>query len=307
MTNNNLKYLVVGAGGTGAAIGRALTKAGADVSFIARGAHLEAMKQHGLHFISDDDEYVLKPIKAYTMQEYKDTPDIIFVCVKGYSLDDTISFIKGIASSNTVVIPILNIYGTGERMQESLPHILVTDGCIYVATHIEKPGYIRLSGDILRVVYGTRDLADNRPVLKQVHDDLVAGGAEAILSEDIRRDALMKYSYISAQNACGIYYDVTAGEIQQSGKYRDCFANLNEEIKILAKAMGITLIEDPVKINLAIIDSLKPDMMTSMQRDFKAGKQTEIDGIIHAVPRMAKKYNVTLPLYEKISNALKSK
>ena len=232
---------------------------------------------------------------------------MIFVCVKGYSLNDTIPFIKRIANEDTVVIPILNIYGTGEVMQKDLPGILVTDGCIYVAAHVAKPGSVVLSGNILRVVYGVREPEEYRPVLEMIRDDLQKGGARAVLSKNIRRDAMMKYSYISAQNACGVYYDVPAGGIQEPGECRDCFAGLNTEIKILAEAMGIRLTEDPAKKNLAIIDTLAPDMMTSMQRDLKAGKQTEIDGLVFNVERLAKAYGVSLPLYEKICSELRSR
>lgn len=307
MLNEQLNYLIIGAGGTGSAIGMALLKAGKNVTFIARGAHLKAMQENGLQIETPEESLLFFPVQVCTMEEYQGTPDVIFVCVKGYSLEETISFIRRIADKDTVVIPILNIYGTGERMQKDLPGILVTDGCIYVAAHVAKPGQIVLSGTILRVVYGVREPGEYRPVLEMIRDDLQDGGAVVVLSDDIRRDAMMKYSYISAQNACGVYYDVPAGEIQKQGACRDCFAGLNAEIRILAKAMGIQLKEDPVEKNLAIIDTLAPEMMTSMQRDLKAGKMTEIDGLVYNVERLAKQYGVSLPMYEKICRELRER
>lgn len=307
MLNEQLKYLIVGAGGTGSSIGMALLKAGKDVTFIARGAHLEAMLENGLQIQTPQETFLFHPVQACTMEDYQGTPDVIFVCVKGYSIEETLSFIQKIADKDTVVIPILNIYGTGERMQKDLPGILVTDGCIYVAAHVAKPGHVVLSGNILRVVYGVREAEEYRPVLETIRDDLKSGGATVVLSDDIRRDAMMKYSYISAQNACGVYYDVTAGEIQKPGECRECFAGLNAEIKILAKAMGIHLTEDPVKKNLAIIDALAPEMMTSMQRDLKAGKRTEIDGLVYNVERLAKQYGASLPMYERICRELRER
>ncbi len=302
-----MKYLIIGAGGTGSAIGMALLKAGKDVTFIGRGADLEALQENGLQIQTPNETLSFCPVQACTMESYQGTPDVIFVCVKGYSLDEATAFIKTVADKNTVVIPILNIYGTGEVMQKDLPGILVTDGCIYVAAHVSAPGHVVLSGNILRVVYGVRNPEEYRPVLETIRDDLQTGGAIVVLSDDIRRDAMMKYSYISAQNACGVYYDVPAGGIQNPGECRDCFAGLNAEIKILAEAMGIQLTEDPVKKNLAIIDTLVPEMMTSMQRDLKAGKQTEIDGLVFHVERLAKEYGVSLPLYEKICSELRER
>lgn len=79
-------------------------------------------------------------IPATDMEHYAEHPDVIFVCVKGYSLQETIPFIKRIARKNTIVIPVLNIYGTGGKMQKELPDLLVTDGCIYVSANIKEPG-----------------------------------------------------------------------------------------------------------------------------------------------------------------------
>ena len=82
-----MKYVVIGAGGTGGAIGGFLAKAGKDVTLIARGAHLSKMQEKGLAFETVEGNFTV-PVKACTMEEYQETPDVIFVCVKGYSLED---------------------------------------------------------------------------------------------------------------------------------------------------------------------------------------------------------------------------
>ena len=143
-----LRYMIIGAGGTGAPLGAFLAKLGADVTLIARGAHLKAMQEKGLTFEQSDGETWTVPVKAFDMDGFlaakaqgTPSPDVIFVCVKGYSLDDTIPFIRDAAGENTVVIPILNIYGTGRVMQEQLPGLLVTDGCIYISSNLKGPGF----------------------------------------------------------------------------------------------------------------------------------------------------------------------
>ena len=114
-----MKYLVIGAGGTGGCIGAYMTEAGRDVTLIARGAHLAAMQADGLRMeTTKKGNYTVKPVKATDMEHYGEHPDVIFVCVKGYSLEETIPFIRRVAKPETVVIPILNIYGTGGRLQE---------------------------------------------------------------------------------------------------------------------------------------------------------------------------------------------
>ena len=323
MDRRELKYMIIGVGGTGGAVGSHLARAGFDVTFIARGRHLEAMRSKGLRVIKPSDEFVIDPVRACTSEEYLSEsgqndnfagPDVIFVCVKGYSVEDMIPFIAEAAGPETIVIPVLNIFGTGGRMQEKLPGVTVTDGCIYVASEIREPGLIWMNGEILRVVFGLRrdqkndsKAAATLPVLEKVRDDLSAAGIEGILSDNIERDAMRKFSYVSPQGACGLYYDVPIGAVQKPGEIRDCFARLVQEISDLADVMGIGFGEDIVRVNLEITEGLSPDMTTSLQRDVARGGASEIDGLIYEVPRLAAKYGVSLPEYEKIASELRKR
>ena len=301
------KYTIIGTGGTGGAIGGYLAKAGKDVTFIARGDKLKAMQEHGLKIIRPKDEFMIDPVKASTLEGLQEKADVIFVCVKGYSIDAIIPQLQRISDSNTIIIPILNIFGTGGEMQKHFPDTLVTDGCIYVAAQIKEPGCIQMNGDILRVIFGVRDKADYRDELKEIESDLIESGIEGILSDDIAKDALLKFSYVSPQGACGLYYGVAAGEIQKSGEIRDCFSQLIHEIDDLANAMDIHFEEDIVKRNLAILDSLAPSATTSLQRDVVSGNASEIDGLIYEVVRLADKYGVEAQTYRKIAASLKGK
>ena len=304
-----MKYVVIGAGGTGGGIGGFLAKAGKDVTLIARGQHLAAMREHGLCFEAVDETYAV-PVKACTMDEYHENPDVIFVCVKGYSLADTVPFIKRVAHKDTVVIPILNIYGTGGRLQKELPELTVTDGCIYIAAEIKKPGTILMSGKIFRVVYGLRrgtaqETVDQvMPVLKQVEKDLEDAGILPILSQQIERDALQKFSFVSPMAAQGACYDIQAVACQSEGEMRDIFVALVKEVKALSEAMGIGLPENIVEINLKIMDDLAPGASASMHRDIKAGKQSEVDGLVYEVVRLGQQYSVAVPTYEMIAAQL---
>ena len=297
-----MKYLVIGAGGTGGSIGAYMTEAGKDVTLIARGEHLKKMQEQGLHMeTTQKGNYTVKPVKAADMEHYAEQPDIIFVCVKGYSLKDTIPFIRRVAGPDTIVIPILNLYGTGGRMQEQLPDLLVTDGCIYIAGEIREPGTILLRGDIFRIVYGVRNPEELRPELFTVAQDLKDSGIDGVLSDNIRRDALQKFAYVSPMAACGLYYHVSAGEVQKTGEPRDTFVKLMKEVDALAVAMGVPFLVDIVATNLRILDTLNPEASTSMQRDVYAGKRSEIDGLIYEVVRMGQRYGVPVPTYEMVA------
>lgn len=297
-----MKYLVIGAGGTGGSLGAYMTEAGKDVTVIARGSHLEMIRKNGLKMeTTHKGNYTVFPMKASNMENYAESPDTIFICVKGYSLDDTIPFIKRVAHKDTVVIPLLNIFGTGGKLQESLPNLTVTDGCIYIAAEIKESGTILQKGDIFRVVYGVRKPEEYSSVLELVAQDLNDSGILGIVSDDIKRDAMQKFSFVSPMAACGLYYDVEAGPIQQEGKERDTFIKLMQEIEVLANAMDIHFKVDIVETNLEILKNLISTASTSMQRDIQQGKKSEIDGLVFEVVRLGRYYGVHLPTYEMVS------
>ncbi len=295
-----MKYAIIGAGGTGGCLGFFLKKAGKDVTLIARGKHLEAIRKNGLTIqkLWDESRETL-PVKACTAEEYKEIPDVILVCVKGYSMDETVPTIKKIAGKETVVIPILNIYGTGGRLQKKLPELTVTDGCIYVSANIMEPGVILQHGKILRVVFGARKPEEETEKMREVAKDMVTDDLEVILSENICRDAMVKFSYVSPIGAAGLYCNAVAADFQREGEQREMFKALIREIVALSHAMGIEFEEDLVERNLKILASLSPEATTSMQRDVMEGKRSEMDGLVYEVVRMGREYKVSMPQYEK--------
>jgi len=296
-----MRYLVIGAGGTGGCIGAYMTEVGKDVTLIARGEHLKKIQSVGLKLETASKDRIISLVKVCDTAHYTEEPDVIFVCVKSYSLEETIPFIKRIAGKDTVVIPILNVYGTGRRLQEMLPDLLVTDGCIYISANIKEPGIIQIHGEIFRVVFGVRDRSEYRPVLKQIEQDLNDSGIVGILSDNIQRDTLQKFSYVSAMAACGLYYNVEAMQMQRSGEIRKMFILLVREIEALAEATGIQFETDMVQTNLEILDNLAPSAVTSMQRDIAQGKESEIDGLIFEVIRTGRKYGLSMPTYEQVA------
>lgn len=295
-----MKYAIIGAGGTGGCLGFFLEKAGKDVTLIARGKHLEAIRKNGLTIqkLWDESRETL-PVKACTAEEYKETPDVILICVKGYSMDETVPAIKKIAGKKTVVIPILNIYGTGGRLQKKLPELTVSDGCIYVSANILEPGVILQHGKILRVVFGARKPEEETEKMREVAKDMASDEMEVVLSENIRRDAMVKFSYVSPIGAAGLYCNAVAADFQREGEQREMFKALIREITALSHAMGIEFEEDLVERNLKILASLSPEATTSMQRDVMEGKRSEMDGLVYEVVRMGREYKVSMPQYEK--------
>lgn len=299
-----MKFVIVGTGGTGGIIGAYLAQAGNDVTFIARGRHLEAMRQKGLIVrTSHRGDIHIQPVKACTMEEYQDTPDVMLVCVKFYGIPDAIKFARRTAGPDTLIVPILNVFGTGEVMQEELPGLTALDGCVYIFGMIAEPGIVAQPAPILRLFFGFREGQDRHleSLAQELEQVLNAAEIEGHFTEDIRRDALQKFSFVSPLGAAGVYYDAVCGDFMHPGEQREMFKGLVREIENLGHAMGLTFAADLVESNLKLLDSFTEDLKTSMQRDVAGDGPSEFSGLVHRVVELGQRYQVPVPLYTRIS------
>lgn len=314
MTTHPLKYLIAGTGGVGGSIAAFLALAGKDVTCIARGEHLAAIRENGLQLHSDlKGEYALR-VPAYTAEEYTALvstsadykADVIFVCVKGYSVDSITELIKSAAHEHTVVIPILNVYGTGPRIQRLVPSVTVLDGCIYIVGFVSGRGEITQMGKIFRLVYGAhRSTIVSRETLEAVQRDLQESGIKADISDDIDRDTFVKWSFISAMAVTGAYYDVPMGEVQKPGEVRNTFIGLSQESAALGRKLGIAFKEDIVEYNLKVIDKLAPESTASMQKDMAKGHQSEVQGLLFDMITAAEEQGIEVPTYRMVAEKFK--
>ena len=153
-----MKYLIIGAGGVGGCFAAFMTEGGLDVAVVDQGEHLAAIKAGGLRMETDfRGNYTVAPIRAYSTDEYNEAPDVIFVCVKEYSLDSIMPFMKRVARPGTIVIPVINVFDIGLRMQTKMKELNVMDGCVYIAASITEPGRIKMFSKQLSIVYGVRE------------------------------------------------------------------------------------------------------------------------------------------------------
>ena len=297
-----MNYLIAGTGGVGGSIAAFLALAGKDVTCIARGEHLAAIRTHGLRLHSDlKGEHTLH-IPACTAEEYTGKADVIFVCVKGYSVDSITDLIRRAAKPDTVVIPILNVYGTGPRIQRLVPGVTVLDGCIYIVGFVSGKGEITQMGRIFRLVYGAhRGTQVSRERLEAVKHDLEESGIKADLSDDIDRDTFVKWSFISAMAVTGAYYDVPMGEVQKPGQVRDTFIGLSRESAELGRKLGIDIPDNLVEYNLMVMDKLDPHSTASMQKDLARGHESEVQGLLFDLIDAAEAHGVDIPTYRLVA------
>lgn len=299
-----MKFAIMGTGGTGGVLGAYLAQSGNDVTFIARGKHLAAIQERGLIVETPHKGTItINPAKACTVDEYTDTPDVLLVCVKYYDIDSAIELAKRVAGPETIVLPILNVFGTGGIMQSKLPDKVCLDGTMYVVSEVASPGVIKQHMKILRVFFGYRKgqehlLEEKCAELESVLKDAEIDGH---FTENIERDALQKFSFVSPMGAAALYHGVTSEAFQQEGVVRQDFVKLIQEVTALGNAMGLTFEKDLVEIGLKLMDSYGPGGTTSMQRDVLEGRNSEFAGLVDRVVELGKQYNVPVPTYTKIS------
>ncbi len=305
----DLKYLVIGTGGTGACIGSFLAKQGKDVSFIARGKHLEAIEQRGLFVLSPKQGkiHIKKPNISKT-EMYEGKADVIFVCVKCYSIDALIPFIERVSHENTIVIPITNVFGFATKIAKKVSKVVSLGGCIYISSDLSHPGEITMRSEIFKMIYGFRKSDKKRDfaykwkdIIDQITKDLNESGIDASVSDNIGTEVYRKFSYVSPMSAVCAYLDTNAGELQVPGEKRDTFIEFIKEVVAVGKALGYDLGDDIIEKNLEILSTVLPNVTSSMQIDIEKGKESEIDGLIFEVVRMAKENGVSVPLYEKVA------
>ena len=192
-----------------------------------------------------------------------------------------------------------------ERLKEELRReVTVLDGCVYIYGMVESPGIVAQPASILRVFYGFRPDMNRRLELlaEKLEPVLNQAGIEGHFTEQIQREALQKFSYVSPLGAAGLYFDAVSGDFLKEGEPRSLFVGLIKEIEALGNGMGIQFEKSLVDVNLKLMDSFTKDLTTSMQRDVAHGGPSEFDGLVHRVPRLGKEYHVPTPLYDKISD-----
>lgn len=296
------KYLVIGTGGVGGTLASCLALGGCSVDCIARGAQLDAIRKEGIRFHSDRmGEHTLR-VEAFTAEEYNRKADVILVCVKGYSLDGVADVIARASTPSTLVIPILNVYGTGPKIARLVPSATVLDGLIYLAAYVSAPGEITQTGGIMKLIFGARPeqgIAAER--LQQISDELSAAGIPNEVSADISRDTFIKCAYISPTNCAGLYHNVTMGGLQFPGEAQDMFRALSREAQAIGEALNIDLGMDLADYNVEVARSINPASTASTQKDVAAGRQSEINGMLFDMIDLGAKLGVPTPTYDLVA------
>ena len=299
-----MRTVIFGTGGVGGYFGARLAQAGADVLFIARGAHLDAIREDGLRLRSIRGDVDLDPAEAADSLAASFQPELVLMCVKTWQLEAAARAIQPALGDDTVVVPLLNGVEAADTLAEILGRHRVMPGLCGIIAYIEAPGVIRHVAADPFVTFGEFD-NETSPRARRLLDLFArAEGGHAEIPADIHAALWMKFLMIVSTSGVGAVTRAPIGITREQPGTRKLLRAAMEEVCALAAARGVALPADAVDRAFAMIDGLGPQSTTSMQRDLAEGRQSELEAQAGAVVRLAAESGVAVPVNEFIYAAL---
>ena len=299
-----MKIAMMGSGGVGGFFGGRLARAGYDVTFIARGAHLEAMRANGLTIENEAQGNLHVPqVKATGDPASIGPVDLVILSVKLWDTDAAARAIAPIVGPETAVLSLQNGVIKDDILRGHFGAGRVMGGVCYVATHISRPGVIHQTGTMQRVIVGEHDgRASDRA--RALHEALAASGVKAELSADVRRAIWEKYVFLVGLSGSTTSMRSTLGPIRSNPRTRAFLHDLMREVVAVGRAHGVALPENFADDRLAFGDSLPADMTSSMHHDLGRGNPLEVDWLSGGVVQLGEAVGVPAPANRAVRDIL---
>lgn len=299
-----MRIAVVGAGGVGGAFGAALAKAGAEVTFIARGAHLAAMKSKGLRIEGGRGETHLVPTQATDDPASVGPVDFVLFCVKLWDVESAGRHIKSLVGPNTAVIPLQNGIDAPERLVPILGAQAVMGGVAQISASIVEPGVIRQVGTFMRMLFGELDGSSSKR-----GEALLAmcrkAGFDVVLSDQIVTELWMKFILLATNASVMAVARQPIGKLRDDPDMRQQFVAAYQEVVDVGKARGVKLPADAVDKMLAFNAGAPPTMKPSMALDLERGNRIELPWLGGKVVELGRQLGVPTPTHSFMYAALK--
>ena len=289
-----MKIAVVGSGGLGGYYGGLLARAGHEVTFIVRGAHLAALQARGLEIKSIHGDFHVAPVRAIRTPQGVGAAELILMCVKNPALEDAARAALPMVAADTVVMGLQNGIDAAERIGGVVGMGRVLGAVTWISAAIEAPGVIRQLSTFRRIVLGELD-GGISPRVERIVEALRRMGVAVEASGAIRKVLWTKFVFISGFSAVGAAARLAVGDYRGIPETRALMVKLMREVETLARAGGIDLDHDVVDQALSIIDGADPGMKPSMQRDVEAGRPSELESMVGVVARKGSSLKVPTP------------
>jgi 2-dehydropantoate 2-reductase len=300
-----MRIVIYGSGGVGGNFGGYMARAGLDVTFIARGEHLRAMKERGLELQTPNGNVVVHPVKATDNPAEVGVADVVFHCLKAWQLEETADAMRPLIGPETMLIPLQNWVEAPAFLAARFSAEHVLGGVCYTVSSIVRPGVVHADGG--RIIFGEME----RPTSERAERlaQLLGGvpGITVINASDIRKQMWKKFVWISSVGALGASTGGSVGEWRRDAEKKELFKKILREAFAVAKAKGASLgFLTYWRTMRQLLGGQSDTLKTSMQRDMAQGVRSELDYQIGTIVRLGRQLNVSIPASEALYEALLS-
>jgi 2-dehydropantoate 2-reductase len=297
---------IFGVGGAGGYFGARLAQAGHDTVFLARGAHLEAIRERGLEVVTDTGSFVVRPRVATDDPKEAGKPSVVILGVKAWQVEDAARAMRPMIGRHTFVVSLQNGVEAPARLASVLGGTRVVGGLCGTISRIDGPGRIRSVGGTNFVRFGELD-GGVRARTRRLRQTFADAGVSAEIPPDIHVALWQKFLFVVPVGGVGAFATATIGELRTKPELRALLEGAMREIDALARVRGIALPENAVDAALSFVDGLAAEGTSSLQRDLAAGVPSELDDWTGAVVRLARESGVPTPVHDRLYSELKPK
>lgn len=306
-----MNIAVIGTGGVGGYFGGKLCQLlkedkSLNIYFIARNMHLTEIQNNGLLLDSDEGVFTCHPTKATDNFSELPVPDLCLLCIKGYDIEKTLPLLKDKISDTTMILPLLNGVDIYERIRKHIANGVVLPSCVYVGTHIEKPGVVIQRGGTCTIHFGKDPVNDYFD--PSILDLFKKANIRYNLLEDPYTEIWSKFIFIASYGLVTANFNRTIGEVVSSEELSSNVKQIMREISAIARKKGITLPDTIEQDSFSKGKNFPFEATTSFQRDFEnPDKPDERDLFGGTIIRMGLENGISTEMTKKIYESINAK
>ncbi|NAS32589.1 2-dehydropantoate 2-reductase [Flavobacteriaceae bacterium R38] len=305
---NKKNIVVIGLGGVGGYFGFKINKTNKQnqVSFVARGKTYEIVKEKGLTLLSPEHQNnTTHPDNIYEHLAEIQNPDLIFICVKEYDLENVCIQLSKVITKNTILLPMMNGVDIYDRIRTKLPDNIILPSCIYVASHIKEKGIIEHKGKAGKLIFG-RDPEHFSEDINWVIDVINNSKIDYYFKDNSLIDIWTKFIFIASFGLVTAKYNSSIGIVCSDNTQKEEATEIMKEIKLIATHKGILLQDNIIGKTFEKASIFPPETPTSLQLDINSGKENnELELFAGSIIRYGKELKIELPFTKKIYGELK--
>ncbi|MCK0192727.1 2-dehydropantoate 2-reductase [Arenibacter sp. F20364] len=309
---NKKHIVIIGLGGVGGYFGFKISQSNEankqnQISFIARTKTYETVKDRGLTlFSSEHKNSITYPDAIYQNISEINNPDLVFICVKEYDLENICSQLSKVITKNTVLLPMMNGADIYDRIRKIIPHNIILPSCVYVASHIKEKGIVEHKGKTGQLIFG-KDPEHPSENIDWIINLIENSGINSDFKENCQVDIWTKFIFIASFGLVTAKHNSSIGDVRTIELQKEEATKIMIEIKAIADKKGIHLQDHIIQKTFEKASTFPPKTPTSLQLDVNSGKENnELELFAGAIINYGKETNIDTPFSEKIYQEIKA-